>query len=71
MTEREFLTIKEVSDIFGVHKNTIYNAVKRGFIIAVRIGDCKKSPYRISRRSLDAIHSSIIFQHSQKSKTLT
>ena len=60
--EHEFLTIKEVAVIFAVHPYTIRRAIKKGFLIAIRIGDGKRSPYRISRKSLDAIHSSIITQ---------
>jgi len=65
--ESEFLSIKEVAKIFSVHHTTIRRAIKKGYLIAIRIGGYPKSPYRISRKSLDAIHNSIIFQHSQKS----
>lgn len=66
--EKEFLTIEETSEIFNCHPNTIRRALKLGFIVGIRVGNGKKSPYRISRKSLDAIHASIIFQHAQKSK---
>lgn len=56
----EFLTIKEVARIFSVHRTTISKAVREGFIVAVRIGKGPRSPYRISRKSIDAIHSSIL-----------
>ena len=58
--ETEFYTIKETAVIFGVHQNTIRRAIKKGFLIAIRIGLGKKSPYRISKKSLEAIHTSII-----------
>ncbi len=64
--EREFLTIKEVAVIFAVHHSTIRRAIKKGFLIAIRIGDGARSPYRISRKSLDIIHSSIILQLGKK-----
>ncbi len=66
--EREFLSIKEVAVIFSVHEVTIRRAIKKGFIVAVRIGEGKRSPYRISKRSIDEIHNSIIFQHKMKAK---
>lgn len=66
--EKEFLTIKETAQIFGVHTNTIYKAVKKGFIIAIKIGDSKKSPYRISRKEIDAIHSAVIKDLASKVK---
>lgn len=61
--EREFLSIKEVAVIFSVNEVTIRRAIKKGLIIAIKIGDGKKSPYRVSRKSIDQIHGSIIFQH--------
>lgn len=68
--EREFLSIKEVAVIFSVHEVTIRRAIRKGFIIAVRVGDGKRSPYRISRKSIEEIHKSIIFQHQMKAKTV-
>ncbi len=56
----EFLSVKEVSVIFGVNEITIRRAIKNGWIIAIKIGDGKKSPYRISKKSIEAIHESII-----------
>ena len=56
----EFYSIKETAIIFGVHQNTIRRAVKKGFLVAIRIGGGPKSPYRISKKEIEAIHSSII-----------
>ncbi len=65
----EFLTIKEVAVIFSVHPHTIRRAIKEGFLIAIRIGKGDKSPYRISRKSIEAIHGSIIMELSKKSSS--
>jgi excisionase family DNA binding protein len=64
----EFLTIKEVAVIFGCHQNTIRRAIRLGFITGIRVGNGKKSPYRISRKLIDEIHVSIIKNMSEKSQ---
>ena len=58
--DAEFLTIKETAVIFSVHQTTIRRALKKGFLIAIRLGNGPRSPYRLSRKSIEAIHSSII-----------
>ncbi|HZY25503.1 MAG TPA: helix-turn-helix domain-containing protein [Bacteroidales bacterium] len=58
--EKEFLSANETCQIFGIHKNTLYIWIKKRFLVALRIGDKPKSPYRISRKSIEAIHESII-----------
>lgn len=62
MIEPEFLTIKETATFFSVHVNTIRRAIKMGYLVAIRIGNGPKSPYRISKKSLEAIHASVIKQ---------
>lgn len=66
--EQEFLSIKEVAVIFGVHQVTIRRAIRKGFIIALRIGEGSRSPYRISKKSIEAIHGSIIRDMACRSK---
>ena len=58
--ETEFYSIKEVAVIFNVHANTIRRAIQKGYIIAIRIGEGKKSPYRVSRKSIEAVHVNIL-----------
>jgi len=60
MIHSEFLTIKETAVIFSVHEITIRRAIKKGFLIAIRIGNGPRSRYRISKKSIEAIHASII-----------
>lgn len=64
----EFYSVKETAKIFSVHEVTIRRAIKKGYLIAIRMGEGKKSAYRISRKSIDAIHTSIISALSKKSK---
>ncbi len=63
----EFVTIKEAAVIFSVHPITIRRAIIKGFLIAIRIGNGPRSPYRISRKSIEAIHESIIKDLASKS----
>lgn len=67
MLHSEFLTIKEAAIIFSVHQTTIRRAIKKGFLIAIRIGNGPRSPYRISRKEIDAIHQSLINELATKS----
>lgn len=64
--EKEFYSIKETAVIFAVHENTIRKAIRMGFIAAIRIGNCKKSPYRISKKTIDRIHVSLILELEKK-----
>ncbi len=66
--EAEFYSIKQVACIFATSEITIRRAIKAGFIIAIRLGNSKKSPYRISRKSIEAIHTSIILKYSHLAK---
>lgn len=66
--ESEFLTIKETAVIFSVHPITIRRAVHKGFLIAIRVGNGPRSPYRISRKSIEAIHQSTLRALATKAK---
>jgi len=66
--QAEFLSIKEVAVIFSVNEVTIRRAIKKGWLIAVRIGDGDRSPYRVSKQSIQHIHDMIIFKHDQISR---
>ncbi len=65
---QEFYSIKETARVFAVHEITIRRAIKRGFLIAIRIGIGKRSPYRISRKSIEAIHESMLKELASKVK---
>lgn len=64
--ESEFYSIKETAIVFAVHENTIRKAIRMGFISAIRIGNGKKSPYRISKKTIDKIHVAMIQELSKK-----
>lgn len=66
--DQEFLSIKEVAVIFGVNEATIRRAVRRGWIISIKIGEGKRSPYRVSRKTIDSIHQSLMKELSEKVK---
>ena len=69
MIESEFISIKELAVIFSVHEVTIRRAVRKGFIEAVRVGEGKKSPYRISRKSINAIHEFILKRMKERASS--
>lgn len=66
--QTEFYSIKETAVIFSVHVNTIRRAIKKGHLIAIRIGNNKKSHYRISKKEIEAIHHSMIQSLATKGK---
>lgn len=68
--EAEFYSIKEVAVIFSVDQMTIRRAIKKGFIVAIRIGEGKKSPYRISKKCIELIHKALILELAKKAKSL-
>ena len=63
--ESEFFSIKEVAVIFSVNQTTIRRAIRKGLIVAIKIGDGKRSPYRISKKSIEHIHQTIISLHEK------
>ncbi len=46
-TEPAYLTVSELAERLGVHRNTVIYWIKGGQIMAVRQGLAKKSPYLI------------------------
>jgi len=66
--ESEFLSIKEAAVIFSVNQTTIRRAIRKGLIIAIKIGDGPRSPYRISKKSIENIHETIISLHEKISR---
>lgn len=64
--DREFYSIKEIAYIFSVSQLTIRRAIKKGFIAAIRIGEGKKSPYRISKKTIETIHNNLTQQRHLK-----
>lgn len=64
--QKEFLTINETATLFNVHENTIRTALKKGYIVGIRIGQGKRSPYRISIKTIDHIHTALLHELSKK-----
>lgn len=58
--DHEFYSIKEVAYIFSVSHITIRRAIRKGYIAAIRIGEGRKSPYRISKKTIDNIHNNLL-----------
>ncbi len=68
--DAEFLTLKETAVVFSCHVNTIRRAIKLGFLVGIRVGNGKKSPYRISRKCIDEIHHSLMKELASKPKNI-
>lgn len=66
LPEKEFLTIQETAKVLNIHPNTLYSAIKKGYIIGIRIGNGSKSPYRISIKSIEAIHAAMLAKFMTK-----
>lgn len=54
--DSEFYSIKEVAVIFSVNAKTIRRAIKNKHLPFIRIGSGPRSPYRISKQVIEAIH---------------
>ncbi len=54
--DSEFYSIKEVAVIFSVNAKTIRRAIKKKQLPFIRMGDGPRSPYRISKKVIEAIH---------------
>lgn len=54
--ENEFLSVKEAALILNCHPHTVRSAMKKNLLPFIRLGDKPKSPYRISKKVLEAIH---------------
>ena len=64
--DAEFFSIKELAVVFAVNEMTIRRAIKKGYIAAMRIGPGKRSPYRISKKTLEAMHNSALMHYLKK-----
>ena len=62
----EFVSIKEIAVIFSADASTIRRAIKKGYLVAIRLGSGPRSPYRISLKQIEAIHESIIKELANK-----
>jgi excisionase family DNA binding protein len=52
---QEYYSVTEFSVLMGVHPLTIRSAIRKGRIIAVRVGSGKKSPYRIPHSEIERL----------------
>lgn len=53
--EKEFFSIDEFAKLLGLHHQTIRTSIKKGRIIAFRIGFGKKAALRIARSEINRI----------------
>jgi excisionase family DNA binding protein len=50
-----FYTVKEFSQVLGLHTNTVYKGIREGKIIALRLTNGKNAVYRIPKTELERI----------------
>ena len=53
--DKEFYSVNDLINIFGVTRQTILNCIKYGRIQAFRVGIGSRSPYRINRIEIERI----------------
>lgn len=66
LPSQEFYSVEDLAKIFDVHPYTIRRAIRKGHLVAIRIGNGKKSPYRISKKSIDQIHFALLKEMAKK-----
>lgn len=56
MNESEsFLSIKEFAGLLGVHPNTVRRAIKSGRVMGFKLGEGRRSVYRIPRTEINKV----------------
>jgi excisionase family DNA binding protein len=55
MAMKSFYSVKEFAEIVGMHHRTIWQAIKDGKISAFRIGNSKRSQYRIAASEIERL----------------
>lgn len=50
-----YMTVSELADLLGVHRNTVHYWIREGEVKAQRIGMARRSPLLIPRAEVDRI----------------
>lgn len=50
-----YVTVSELADLLGVHRNTVHYWIREGQVKAQRIGMARRSPLLISRGEVERI----------------
>ncbi len=53
--ESGFMSVKEFASHIGVHYNTVIRSIKKGRLNAFRVGEGKRSCYRIAKTEINRI----------------
>lgn len=62
----DILTVKEFGLLIGASRLTVMNLIKSGKILAFRLSDCPKSPWRIKATEVDRLISWELHKNSEK-----
>ena len=65
--DKDFYKVQEFADLLRVHRNTILKSIKEAHILAFRVGNGKKSSFRIPHSEIERM---ALFDLTQIAKTL-
>ena len=63
----EYLDVAQVADVMGLHTNTIRKYIRIGIIPAIKLGEYRNSPLRVSRYALEKKMEQILYRQKGSS----
>ena len=63
----EYLSVAQVAEVMGLHTNTIRKYIRTGIIPAIKLGEHRNSPFRVSRGALERKMEEILYRQKGSS----
>jgi len=63
----EYLCVAQVAEVMGLHKNTVWKYIRTGIIPAIKLGEHRNSPLRVSRFALENKMEEILYRQKGSS----